>query len=232
MCATEESHHVSTKKEELTTAEDEPATAGHRMNKNNYAYDYTSAMNELAHINIKGECNSAKVEGIVKCLKKIVREDRQAKCIVFSEHVTMLEMIVELLKANDIEHTYIKNSVVLQKKIEQFKREPYLNVLIMPYSYGANGLNIIEATHVLLVEPTLNKSQEVQAIGRVHRIGQTKATYVYRFLIRGSIEELVYSLFKSNTSYGNKSIENGKSCGGEKEMVIAIDDVKELFMNL
>jgi len=53
-----------------------------------------------------------------------------------------------------------------------------VNVLLMPYSYGANGLNLIEATHVLLVEPTLNKSQEAQAIG-------IKIKLIYKFALNG-----------------------------------------------
>lgn len=47
-------------------------------------------------------------------------------------------------------------------------------VLLLLVSQGGAGLNIIEAQHVLLVEPLLEPAVEQQAIGRVHRIGQVR----------------------------------------------------------
>lgn len=53
----------------------------------------------------------------------------------------------------------------------------------MAMDLGSKGLNLIEATHVILVEPTLNRANEEQAVGRVHRIGQTKYVSRFRFHI-------------------------------------------------
>ncbi len=55
--------------------------------------------------------------------------------------------------------------------------------MLLPFKSGSNGLNVIEATHVFLMEPLLNAAVEAQAIGRVHRIGQDKPTTVHRMIV-------------------------------------------------
>ncbi|KAI9344033.1 hypothetical protein BDR26DRAFT_226208 [Obelidium mucronatum] len=54
---------------------------------------------------------------------------------------------------------------------------------------------------------------------RVHRIGQTKETFVYRYIIKETIEGRVYSLFNRNTRK-NAEVETKKEDkglgGGEK----------------
>ena len=49
----------------------------------------------------------------------------------------------------------------------------------------------VEAQHVVLVEPLLDPAVEAQAVGRVHRIGQTRPTVIHRFIMHASIEENV-----------------------------------------
>lgn len=65
---------------------------------------------------------------------------------------------------------------------ESLKSKP-IRVLLMLIQHGANGLNILEAQHVILVEPLLNPAAEAQAISRVHRVGQEKQTFVHRFIV-------------------------------------------------
>ena len=63
---------------------------------------------------------------------------------------------------------------VLQRNVTCFKEDGRVAVLLLPYNSGSNGLNLFEASHVILVEPILSPAQEAQAIGRVYRMGQTR----------------------------------------------------------
>lgn len=95
-------------------------------------------------------------------------------------------------------------------------------MLLLPVKRGANGLNIIEATHVLLVEPLLNPGAEEQAINRVHRIGQKKETIVYRFIIKDTIEERIYEHARK------KSVSDQKEEMKKIEQP-TVEEIKELF---
>lgn len=71
-----------------------------------------------------------------------------------------------------------------KKQPEGTPESSFIQVLLLLIQHGANGLNLLEAQHVILVEPLLNPASEAQAIGRVHRIGQKNKTLVHRFIVR------------------------------------------------
>ncbi|CAI5494332.1 unnamed protein product [Closterium sp. Naga37s-1] len=73
-------------------------------------------------------------------------------------------------------------------------------VLLLVVAVGGNGLNVVEAQHVVFVEPGLNAAAEAQAANRVHRIGQTRQTFVHRFIVHGTVEEPIHALARSKAA--------------------------------
>ena len=134
------------------------------------------------------------MEAVVKTLIKIQNDDPNAKSLVFSSWNDVLDILGSALTENDIQFATLHAQGKFKRNLQKFKNRDDVRVLLLPISSGANGLNLIEASHVLLVEPILNPAQELQAIGRVHRIGQTKPTTVHRFLVRSTIEERIHNM--------------------------------------
>ena len=94
-------------------------------------------------------------------------------------------MIGQALHDNSIDYRLLSSDKKkFQSNLSEFKRSENVNVLLLLFHSGSKGLNIVEATHVLLVEPQLNVSAEQQAIGRVHRIGQKRSDQALRFFFR------------------------------------------------
>uniref|UniRef100_A0A0N4ZRS9 Transcriptional regulator ATRX n=1 Tax=Parastrongyloides trichosuri TaxID=131310 RepID=A0A0N4ZRS9_PARTI len=64
-------------------------------------------------------------------------------------------------------------------------------LVLMTTKAASLGTNFIGANRVVLFESGFNPSDDVQALHRVYRIGQKKATYVYRLVVQGTIEERI-----------------------------------------
>ncbi len=57
-----------------------------------------------------------------------------------------------------------------------------------------------QANRVFLLEPAMNPSLEAQAIGRVHRLGQTRKVKIVRLMMKDSIETKISQLVQSKYS--------------------------------
>jgi len=110
--------------------------------------------------------------------------------------------------------------------LRQFKKDQSVKILLLPVASGANGLNLVEATHVYLVEPLLNPAVEAQAINRVHRIGQLCETFVHRFIIKGTIEERVCGIARHKAQGQPEFWLMQKK---KEEELLTLRDMRELF---
>ncbi|XP_034237613.1 E3 ubiquitin-protein ligase SHPRH isoform X2 [Thrips palmi] len=163
---------------------------------------------------------STKVEGVVKRLFYLKAADPLVKVLIFSTWDRVLDVLQEALNCNSIKNLRLKSGAGYEQTLQRFKdmeEENPVTALLLLLKLGSKGLNLTEATHVMLVEPLLNPADELQAIGRIHRIGQTRQTYVHRFLIRETIEDRMFSAVQAT----------GKEQWSGKQ--VTLQQLKDLF---
>lgn len=193
-----------------------------------------------ASVTVQGSYGT-KIEAVTRRILGIKSADPEAKVLVFSSWNDVLDVLEHAFTANDITHIRMKGGRKSHVAISQFrgqktggkgiqkmhmnKPEPkFIQVLLLLIQHGANGLNLLEAQHVILVEPLLNPAVEAQAISRVHRIGQDKRTLVHRFMVKNTVEESIYKLNRSRNSSG--FVGNTRN---QDQPVLTLKDLESLF---
>ena len=137
-------------------------------------------------------------------------EPTMTKVLVFSTWVEALEIVAHALATNGVRAALAKGRAELGRTVAAFQRNKKTNsessssttllpprVLLLPAKQGAAGLNLTEAQHVVFLEPWLDPAAEAQAVGRVHRIGQSKATVSFLKVFFLIISLVLFSLFLS-----------------------------------
>lgn len=171
-----------------------------------------SSLNRLA---IQGRFGS-KIDHVTKHVQHILSTTGE-KSLIFSSFGRGLDVVAQSLTANGIRFVRVTGAGKLGGAASKvFRSDPNVHVMLLHSEAQSSGLNLLAASHIHILEPLLNTSQELQAIGRVHRIGQTKETRIWCYYVKDTVEEriLALSAYKGQSLYlegRNTSLSDGPS---------------------
>jgi len=182
----------------------------------------------LQKLNMSEFASSTKVEAVVKAIGSSQKKESHAKAIVFSQYVTMIDLVEWRLKQQGIRAVKLVGSMPVTARrstLTAFKTDPSVKVVLMSLKAGGEGLNLQEATHVYVLEPWWNPAVEMQAIQRAHRIGQQNKVTAVRFITKDTIEE------KKNQLQEKKRLvfEGTVDCKAASLAQLTEDDLRFLF---
>ncbi|RSM09077.1 hypothetical protein CDV31_007844 [Fusarium ambrosium] len=138
---------------------------------------------------------SAKVEALLRNIserqKRPGYEGKPNKSVIFSFWTKMLDLIGAALGDEDMKFCRIDGqSSMPQRKqaLETFGNDPECNIMLASIGAVGEGIDLVSANSVHIIEPHWNPMAEAQAIDRVHRIGQQQDVDVVRYIVNDSIE--------------------------------------------
>lgn len=145
----------------------------------------------LADANFKGE--SGKFAELLEMLETLRAEGHKA--LVFSQFTQMLALVREALEARGIPYVYLDGHTRDRSaRVDAFQENSEIPFFLISLKAGGVGLNLTAADYVIHIDPWWNPAVEMQAADRAHRIGQEKPVFVYRLIVRDSVEEKILQL--------------------------------------
>lgn len=163
-------------------------------------------------------------------LKKQIIETSE-KAIVFSQWTSMLDLLEVPLKKSCIQYRRLDGTmsvIARDKAVNDFKTLPEVTVMIMSLKAASLGLNMVAASHVLLLDLWWNPTTEDQAIDRAHRIGQMRPVKVSRFTVKDTVEDRILALQDRKREMVASAF--GEDGAGGRQTRLTEEDLRYLFM--
>lgn len=135
---------------------------------------------------------SGKVRMLHLLVEKLIAENH--KILIFSQFTKMLDLLALHFDEYDIAYSRLDGDVKQEDRdaeIAAFSRVDGSQVFLLSTRAGGLGLNLIQADTVIIFDNDWNPQMDIQAMDRVHRIGQEKPVKVIRFVMKNTFEEIM-----------------------------------------
>ncbi len=164
----------------------------------------------LVNKNTDSGIESCKIKEITNIIKRIPANE---KVLVFSMFTSGTDLLADAIKMviPDFKYLQVDGAVTGKERarlLDEF-RDPNSGVrgLFMTYKVGSQGLNLVQATHCICIEPWWTDATHRQAKARCWRMGQTKEVHVHNVYVRDTIEEKVNEICKSKNEMASSFLD-------------------------
>jgi superfamily II DNA or RNA helicase len=154
------------------------------------------------------------------------------KVIIFSYFKDVLNLVAASLGDKAIGP--ITGAVSPQQRqalVDSFTNSPTPVALVGQIQAAGTGLNIQAASVVILCEPQIKPSLEVQAIARAHRMGQVKTVRVHRLVIPEGIDELMMAMLqRKQKEFDDYARESDLANSSEGAKDVTEENIAKIFV--
>ncbi|TBU49968.1 SNF2 family N-terminal domain-containing protein [Dichomitus squalens] len=176
---------------------------------------------------------SAKLRLLKTMLPKL--RARGHRVLLFSQFAIALDIIEDFLVGEGI--TYLRldgntKQADRQKGMDEFnKKDSDVFIYLLTTRAGGVGINLWSADTVIIFDPDFNPHQDLQAIARAHRYGQTKTVLVFKLMVKDSAEERIMQTGKKKLILDHLIVQKMDDESGSREDVqsILLFGAKALF---
>ncbi len=168
--------------------------------------------------------DSGKFQLLEEMLEEILQEGH--KVLVFSQFVRFLGIARNILINKEWPFEYLDGSTRNREKaVRNFQENPNVQIFLISLKAGGLGLNLTAADYVIHLDPWWNPAVEQQATDRVHRMGQKNRVFVYKYIVKNSVEEKILELQEKKKKLSDHLIQS------EKNMVrdLTMEDLELIF---
>ncbi|KAI6044689.1 P-loop containing nucleoside triphosphate hydrolase protein [Pisolithus marmoratus] len=175
-------------------------------------------------------------------LLRAVRGHTEEKCIIVSHYTSTLNVIEAFCKKNSYTYLRLDGQVrllcAMRQQTPANKRQEFVNVFnkspqqshflfLLSAKAGGVGLNLIGASRLCLIDSDWNPSHDLQSMARIHRDGQRRPVFIYRFLTAGTIDEKIYQ--RQVTKIGLSDSLMGTGSSGSKADSFTRKELRDIF---
>ena len=173
--------------------------------------------------------SSTKIEALLEDLWRAQQSDPGAKAIVFSQFVSMLELIQHRLSLAGVRCVKLDGSMSVAARdrvIAAFRDDAAITVFLISLKAGGVALNLTSANRIYLMDPWWSPAAEMQALDRTHRLGQHRTIEAVRFVVAGTVEERIIALQRKKQLVFDATVGGG---GRDAVGRLTADDMRFLF---
>ncbi|KAG6574650.1 Chromodomain-helicase-DNA-binding protein 7 [Phytophthora cinnamomi] len=148
-------------------------------------------------------------------LDKLLTKFRQEKkkVLIFSQFKIMLDIIEDMCQLRGYTMERLDGSVrgnSRQAAIDRFNNpDSDTFAFLLSTRAGGVGINLIAASVVILFDSDWNPQNDLQAVARCHRIGQTQSVNIYRLVTKKTYEAQMFEIASKKLGMHHAVFETG-----------------------